>query len=49
MIYTREGIMWCVKRYTDDEIVLQGCEDDEYIYRRDDSKTERFSVEMTKG
>ena len=49
MIYTREGIMWCVKRYTDDEIVLQGCEDDEYVYRRDDSKTERFAVEMTKG
>lgn len=43
-INTREGIMWCVKRYTDDEIVLQGCGDDEYIYRRDDNKTERFML-----
>lgn len=41
-INMREGIMWCVKRYTDDEIVLQGCGDDEYIYRRDEEKTERF-------
>ncbi len=41
-ISTREGLMWCVKRYTDDEIVLQGCGDDEYIYRRDEEKTERF-------
>lgn len=41
-IYTREGILWCVKRYTDDEIVLQGCGDDEYFYRRRDKRTERF-------
>ena len=41
-ISTREGIMFCVKRYTDDEIVLQGCGDDEYFYRRCDKRTERF-------
>lgn len=28
-IETSKGLMWCVKRYTDDEIVLQGCGDDE--------------------
>lgn len=44
-ISTREGIMWCVKRYTDDEIVLQGCGDDEYSYRRCDRRTERFVTE----
>ena len=37
------GMMWCIKRYTDDEIVLQGCGGDEYIYRRTDRRTERFS------
>ena len=35
--------MWCVKRYTDDEIVLQGCGNDEYIYRRKDKRSERFT------
>ncbi|MBR3714825.1 MAG: helix-turn-helix transcriptional regulator [Clostridia bacterium] len=42
-IQTSRGLMWCVKRYTDDEIVLQGCGDDEYTYRREDKRTERFS------
>lgn len=41
-IETSKGFMWCVKRYTDDEIVLQGCGDDEYIYRQTDKPTERF-------
>ena len=36
------GMMWCVKRYTDDEIVLQGCGGDEYAYRRTDARAERF-------
>ena len=39
---TSKGLMWCVKRYTDDEIVLQGCGDDEYIYRQKDKRIERF-------
>ena len=39
---TSRGLMWCVKRYTDDEIVLQGCGEDEYIYRRTDRSNERF-------
>ena len=39
---TSKGFMWCVKRYTDDEIVLQGCGDDEYTYRQTDKRTERF-------
>lgn len=43
-IMTTKGPMWCIKRYTDDEIVLQGCGDDEYTYRRNDKKTERFSA-----
>ena len=36
------GLVWCLKRYDDDCIVLQGCGDDEYIYRRFDSADERF-------
>ena len=40
---TSKGLMWCVKRYTDDEIVLQGCGDNEYTYRRTDKRTEQFS------
>lgn len=41
-LMTSKGLMWCVKRYSDDEIVLQGCGDDEYIYHRTDKKTEQF-------
>ena len=44
-IETNKGLMWFVKRYTDDEIVLQGCGDDEYIYRRTDKRTEQFITE----
>lgn len=43
-IETSKGLMWCVKRYSDDEIVLQGCGDDEYIYRRSDRRIERFVI-----
>ena len=39
---TSLGLMWCVKRYNDEEIVLQGCGEDEYTYRRKDKRTERF-------
>ena len=40
---TSSGLMMCIKRYTDDEIVLAGCGNDEYTYRRNDIKTERFT------
>jgi len=43
-INTGNGFMWCVKRYNDDKIVLQGCGDDEYYYSRNDKRTERFTV-----
>lgn len=43
-LQTGQGFMWCLKRYTDDEIVLQGCGDDEYTYRRTDKRTEQFST-----
>lgn len=33
---------WFVKRYQDDEIVLHGCSEEEYVYRMEDSKYERF-------
>ena len=42
---TDKGLMWCVKRYNDDEIVLQGCGDDEYIYRRTDKRIEHFTAD----
>ena len=32
----------CIKRYTDDEIVLQGCNGDEYTYGRTNERTEQF-------
>ena len=41
-LQTSNGLMWCVKRYSDDEIVLQGCGDDEYTYSRLEKRTERF-------
>ncbi len=40
---TEVGTAWTLKRCTDDEIVLQGCGDDEYIYRRGDRADERFA------
>lgn len=43
-LMTTKGLMWCIKRYTDDEIVLQGCGNDEYTYRRTDKRTEQFST-----
>lgn len=43
-VMTSQGYAWCVKRYNDSEIVLQGCGEDEYIYRRNDSRDERFSI-----
>ena len=46
-IATNEGLLFEVKRYTDDEIVLQGCGDDEYFYRRDAQMSERFSAVST--
>ncbi len=41
---TSKGLMWCIKRYTDDEIVLQGCGEDEYTFRRTDWRTEQFAL-----
>ncbi len=46
-IQTSQGLSWGLKRYTNDEIVLQGCGDDEYIYRRTDRALERFTPELT--
>jgi len=36
------GLYWGVKRYTQDEIVLQGCGEDEYRIRRDSDMLERY-------
>ena len=43
-ITTSEGLLFEVKRHDDDEIVLQGCGDDEYFYYRDAHMTERFKL-----
>ncbi len=43
-LVTSKGLMWCVRRYTDDEVVLQGCGDDEYIYSRTEKRTEQFTA-----
>ncbi|MCM1026899.1 MAG: helix-turn-helix domain-containing protein [Roseburia sp.] len=37
------SLLWGVKRYTDDEIVLQGCGKDEYFYYRNADREEVFS------
>lgn len=42
-VRTDRGYLWCLKRYTDDQIVLQGCGHDEYFFRRDDNRHETFS------
>ena len=36
-------LCWFVKRYKNEEIVLSGCGGDEYIFRRNDGKMERFA------
>jgi len=41
-VVTNHGIYWGVQKHTDDEIILQGCGDDEYFYYRDAYMTERF-------
>lgn len=41
-IKTKYGFICGVKRYSDDEVVLQGCDNDEYIYCRNDKRIERF-------
>ncbi len=37
-----DNYIWFVKRYSDTEIVLAGCGDDEYRYRMNEVKYERF-------
>ena len=44
-VTTEQGIYWPLKRHTDDEIVLNGCGGDEYIYRRDGQKSEYFRLD----
>lgn len=43
-VCTEDGyLLWGLKRYTDDTIVLEGCGGDEYIYRKDAEREEQFS------
>lgn len=39
---TQQGIYWPIKRYDENEIVLSGCDDDEYVYSRIRSRSEYF-------
>lgn len=39
---TPDGLYWPVKRYDEEEIVLAGCGGDEYIYNRNQEKSEYF-------
>lgn len=41
-VNTDQGIVWGLKRYTNDQIVLQGCGEDEYFFGREDKRTEIF-------
>lgn len=36
------SVEWLVKRYTDDEIILKGCSEDEYKYSRNDNYDEKI-------
>ncbi len=38
----QKKLAWIVKRYSDDEIILNGCDEDEYSYRRDQKFAERY-------
>ncbi len=40
----KNGMVWTVKRYNDDEIMLDGCGGDEYVYRRDRKYVERYKI-----
>jgi hypothetical protein len=40
---TSDGLYWPLKRNTEDEIVLDGCGGDEYIYKRNAWKSEYFT------
>ena len=44
-VASSRGLIWCLKRWSNDEIVLQGCGDDEYIYRRQGRRDEQFLPE----
>ena len=39
---TDKGLFWPVKSYSNNEIILHGCEGDEYIYHRISQKSEYF-------
>ena len=41
-VETKNGRMFCVKSYTDDQIILQNCGSGEIRFRRTDRYTERF-------
>ncbi len=45
-IQTEQGLYWPLKRFNDDEIVLNGCGDEEYIYTRNKEKSEYFYLEV---
>ncbi len=44
-IHTSAGLFFGIKRYTNDEIILYGCGDDEYRYSRTDKKLEGFTLQ----
>ncbi|QVK17677.1 hypothetical protein KHQ81_12625 [Mycoplasmatota bacterium] len=44
-IQTNQGTYWTINRFTDDQIVLQGCGNDEYVYNRNNVMVERFLSE----
>lgn len=41
---TSQGIFWPIKRYSEFEIVLEGCDGNEYIYKGDEPKSEYFTT-----
>lgn len=46
---TPQGIFWPVKRTSDNEIVLDGCGGDEYVFCQEDGKSEYFKMHLNEG
>ena len=44
-VNTGQGLFWGLKRFDDGMIVLQGCGNEEYVYKRDGENTESFIFE----
>ena len=38
----KNNLMFHVKKYDDEQIILRGCSNDEYVYRREEKRAETY-------